>query len=190
MKYLIVLSVTVLLAGCGQESKPAAVLHLAPITPGAIPEKIGGCGEGCKKLDKFAQWQPLLAPLVEMHRRQEKCSSVEYAMPDIDSDPVDPKFYVQCKEVRSGQLYNTFYTRTQIEMGTPATSEPVSRVYAEPLCAGQLAEKLPGATITNQGFYEAPNGSVRLTYDLKVNGVDKKSACLVSHESVEFNVVR
>jgi len=184
LKYLIVLSVPVLLAGCGQESKPVVVLHLAPITPGAIPEKIGGCGEGCKKLDKFAKWQPLLAPLVEMHRRQEKCSSVEYAMPDTDSDPADPKFYVQCKEVRSGQLYNTFYTRTQIEMGTPATSEPVSRAYAEPLCAGQLAEKLPGATI------EAPNGSVRLTYDLKVSGVDKKAACLVSYESVELNVVR
>ena len=98
MKYLIVLSVTVLLAGCGQESKPAAVRHLAPITPGAIPEKIGGCGEGCKKLDKFAQWQPLLAPLVEMHRRQEKCSSVEYAMPDIDSDPVDRSFMYSAKK--------------------------------------------------------------------------------------------
>lgn len=59
-----------LLDGCGQESKPAAVLHLASITPGVIPEKIGGCEEGCKKLDKFAKWQPLLAPLVEMHRRQ------------------------------------------------------------------------------------------------------------------------
>ena len=75
-------------------------------------------------------------------------------------------------------------------MGTPATSEPVSRAYAEPLCAGQLAEKMPGATIANQGFYEAPNGSVRLTYDLKVNGVDRRAACLVSHESVEFNLVR
>ena len=44
-----------LLDGCGQESKPAAVLHLASITPGVIPEKIGGCEEGCKKLDKSAR---------------------------------------------------------------------------------------------------------------------------------------
>lgn len=57
-------------------------------------------------------------------------------MPDTDSDPVVSKFYVQYKEVRSGQLYNTIYTRIQIEMGTPATSEPVSRAYAGPLCAG------------------------------------------------------
>lgn len=190
MKYLIVLSVAAFLAGCGQESKPSAVPHFAPIASSAIPEKIGGCGEGCEKLDKFAQWQPLLAPLVEMHRKQEKCASVEYAMPDIASDPADPKFYVQCKDVRNGQLYNTFYTRTQIESGKPTTSEPVSRARAESLCAGQLAGKLPDAKISNQGFYLAPNGSVRLTYDLKVNGLDKKAACLVSHTSVEFNVVR
>lgn len=174
LKYCIALGISALLAGCGQESKPSATPHLAPVTVGAIPEKIGGCGEGCEKLDKFAKWQPLLAPLVEMHRKQDKCTSVEYAMPDIASDPADPKFYVQCKDVKTGQLYNTYYMRAQIEAGKPATSEPVTRAHAETLCSGQLAEKLPGATVSNKGFYESPNGSVRLTYDLKVNGWTKK----------------
>lgn len=179
----------VAVAGCDQTSGTSAP-HLAPVTPGAVPDTIGGCGEGCEKTDKFAQWIPLLHPLVEMHRKQEKCASVEYAMPDINSDPADPKFYVQCRDAKSGQLYNTFYTRAQIEAGKPKTSEPVSRAHAESVCAREIANNIPGGTVTKQGFYEAPNGSVRLTYDLKISGGVKKAACLVSQESVEFSVVQ
>ena len=51
------------------------------------------------------------------------------------------------------------------------TSLPVSLVAAPDLCPEWVPEKLLGATVSNKGFYEAPNESVHLTYDLKVNGL-------------------
>lgn len=85
------------LARCGQDTASTAN-HIAPIAAGAIPEQIGGCDKGCEKSNRFLQWQSYLAPLVEIHRKQSKCASVEWVTVDIDSDPDNPQFYVTCKK--------------------------------------------------------------------------------------------
>lgn len=153
------------LARCGQDTASTAN-HIAPIAAGAIPEQIGGCDKGCEKSNRFLQWQSYLAPLVEIHRKQSKCASVEWVTVDIDSDPDNPQFYVTCKN-NLGHLYNTFYSKSQIDAGKTASSEPVSRAKAVEVCKRELMKLFPENRIVGQEFYVAPNGSARVTYDIR-----------------------
>ncbi|WP_462383388.1 hypothetical protein [Pseudomonas sp. Marseille-QA0892] len=183
----------VIVKACSSNSEPAhtAAPYKAPIEAGAIPSRIG-CDEGCDKLNKFEQWQPYLSKVAELHREQRKCKKVVYVSVDHESNPSDPEFFVMC-ENEKGQSYNTFYTRSQVESSQVASSEDVSRSTAFAKCDAELPAYFPNYskdTPTSRGFYVAPNGVARVTYDLVISGRNRKANCLVGHDFLEFTVVQ
>lgn len=175
----------VILAGC-TEQKP----HMAPVEPGAVPARIG-CDEGCDRLNLFEKWQPYLSKVVDIHRRQDKCRKVEYVSVSHESDPQSPIFFVSCENAK-GDLYNTFYTKTQVDAQVVARSDDVSKKYAYSKCDAELNKHFskPSQSNVRHGFFMAANGRARVVYDLTVDGRERMANCLVDHDFVEFTVVK
>jgi|GEM_PF-1720827 len=170
---------------------PAAPNHLAPIESGAIPDRIG-CDEGCDRLNQFEQWQPYLSKVVEVHRRQEKCKKVVYVGVSHESPVSNPTFFVMC-ENEKGQSYNTEYTKAEVEAGQVARGDDVTQRYALERCNKELPRYFPGyfeGAVTKRGFSVAANGRARVTYDLRIAGIERLANCLVGHDFVEFTVVK
>lgn len=165
--------------------------HLAAIEDGAVPAKIG-CDVGCDKLNRFERWQPYLAKVAELHRRQQKCKAIEYVTVDLESSPNNPSFVVMCRN-EQGQSYNSFYSKQEVDASQVARSDDVSETVAFSKCDQELPRYFPGyfdGAVTKRGFYVAPNGSVRVTYDLVIAGHQRMANCLVDHKFVEFTVVK
>lgn len=175
----------------GKAGGGAGSQHLAPIEPGAVPDRIG-CAEGCDNLNRFEKWQPYMSKAVEVHRRQEKCKAVEYVSVDQQSSPESPTFWVMCRNDK-GQSYNTYYTKAQIDAGVADSGADVDQGYALRVCEKELPRYFAGyfaGAVTEKSFYVAPNGRARVTYDLVINGKPRVGSCLVGHDFVEFTVVK
>ncbi len=170
-------------------SAPAAE-YLAPISAGAIPSRIG-CDVGCDKLNSFEKWQPFLADVVEVHRRQEKCRKVEYVSVSNESDPQNPVFFVGCENA-NGDLYNTDYTKAQVDSKLIARSDDVSKKDAYSKCDAELYKHFSRQRQSNvrHGFFVSANGRARVVYDLTVDGNERMANCLVGHDFVEFTIVK
>lgn len=189
---LLAIAVAGVVFGIGRGEKPNdASGYLAPIAEGAIPLRVG-CDVGCDKLNQFERWQPYLARVAELHRKQPKCKMIEYVSVDLDSSPSDPSFFVTCKNQKD-QSYNSFYTRQQVDASQVARSDDVSESMAFSKCAEELPRYFPGyfdGAVTKRDFYVAPNGRARVTFDLVIAGRQRMASCLVDHTFVEFTVVK
>lgn len=178
----------------GRVSAPVkipSIEHLAPIETGAIPSRIG-CDDGCDRLNLFEQWQPYLTKVAELQRRQDKCAKVVYVGVDHSSSVTHPTFFVTCENARR-QVYNTEYTKAEVDAGSPARSDDVTQRYAFDVCDKELPRYFAGyfdGAITRRGFFVAANGRARVTYDLRIGGAERRAACLVDHTFVEFTVVQ
>ena len=62
-------------------------------------------------------------------------------------------------------------------------------------CDSELPGAFPGfkegdRASVDRNYTAMPNGLVRLTYELKVSGVNRRATCLVGQDSFEFFVVK